>query len=116
MATQGGRRASTGAAVVRRAVGASARDGRARRSERATRWRTPFLADRHASTVRRLRADLLHWLPELADAPPGIADAVELATSFEAWDRLRSEQRLGRARAAAAMERIAVSLLASLDS
>ena len=32
-------------------------------------------------------------------------------TSFEAWDRLRTEQRLGRERAQAAVERAVLALL-----
>ncbi len=43
-------------------------------------------------------------------------DALDLATSFEAWDRLRSDQQLGYARAQAAMERLALALVAELKS
>lgn len=84
-----------------------------KRAGNLRRWRSPFLAERHAALVRELRADLLRWLPELADAPPALVEALELATSFEAWDRLRCEQRLGRTRAQAAMERLALALLES---
>lgn len=74
------------------------------------RWRSEYLRAQHAAMVRALRADLASWLPELKGAPADLADAFELATSFEAWDRLRSEQRLGHARALAAMERAAIAL------
>jgi AcrR family transcriptional regulator len=81
-----------------------------KRSGNLKRWRSPFLRDRHAELVRRLRADLLRWLPELRRAPAATLDALDLATSFEAWDRLRSEQGLGRPRAQAAVERTVLAL------
>jgi len=48
---------------------------------------------------------------ELRHAPAGVADALDLATSFEAWDRLRTEQRLARERAQAAVERMVLCLV-----
>ncbi len=84
------------------------------RSAKLTRWRSEFLRSRHAKLVRTLRADLSRWLPELEGAPDDLVEALELAASFEAWDRLRSEQRLGRSRARAAMERTVVELAARL--
>jgi len=89
------------------------RIGPFKRAANIKRWRSPFLRDRHARLVRGLRAELARWLPELADAPAAIADALELATSFEAWDRLRTEQALTRPRAQAAVEQTVLALLAS---
>jgi AcrR family transcriptional regulator len=85
-----------------------------KRSGNLKRWRSPFLRDRHALLVRGLRADLLRWLPELRRTPAAIVDALDLATSFEAWDRLRSEQRLSSARAQAAVERTVLALVKEL--
>ena len=85
-----------------------------KRSANRKRWRSPFLRDRHARLVRALRADLTRWLPELRRAPEDVVDALDLATSFEAWDRLRTEQRLGRERAHAVVERIVLGLVAEL--
>jgi AcrR family transcriptional regulator len=85
-----------------------------KRSGSLQRWRSPFLRGRHAALVRELRAALLRWLPELEGAPPDLVEALDLATSFEAWDRLRSEQRLGRERARAALERIVTTLVRAL--
>lgn len=82
-----------------------------KRAEVLKRWRSEFLASQHGALVRRLRADLKRWLPELEGAPSDLLDALELATCFEAWDRLRSEQRLGRGRAVAAVERGVLALL-----
>ena len=61
--------------------------------------------------MRELRADLLRSLPELADAPAEALDAIDLITSFEAWDRLRADQRLSRERAEATLERALLALL-----
>ncbi|MDX1649759.1 MAG: hypothetical protein R3263_07875, partial [Myxococcota bacterium] len=75
--------------------------------------RSAFLRERHARTNQELRAAQRRWFPELVHAPAEVAEAVELVTSFEAWDRLRTDQRLGRARARAAMELALRALLAS---
>jgi AcrR family transcriptional regulator len=85
-----------------------------KRSGNLKRWRSPFLRDRHALLVRGLRADLRRWLPELRRAPAAIIDALDLTTSFEAWDRLRSEQSLSSARAQAAVERTVLALVKEL--
>jgi AcrR family transcriptional regulator len=87
-----------------------------KRSGNLKRWRSPFLRDRHTRLVRGLRTDLLRWLPELRRAPAAIIDALDLATSFEAWDRLRSEQSLSSARAQAAVERTVLALVKELRS
>lgn len=81
------------------------------RSEIIHRWSSAFLAESHATMVRNLRAELLEWLPELRDAEDWVFEALDLAVSFEAWNRLRSDQRLGRERARTTMERTARALL-----
>jgi AcrR family transcriptional regulator len=73
-----------------------------------------YLQATHQGLVRELRADLRRWLPELADASPEVSDALELVTSFEAWDRLRVEQRLSAARARTALEGSVLALLRDL--
>ena len=98
-------------ALVRRRVAFFERIAPYKRSGNLKRWRSPFLRDRHALLVRTLRGDLLRWLPELRCAPAPTIDALELATSFEAWDRLRSEQRLGSQRAQAAVKQTVLALL-----
>jgi hypothetical protein len=101
-------------AVVARRVVFFERIAPYKRAANLKRWRSPFLRDGHAQLVRGLRTDLVRWLPELRRAPAAVVDALELATSFEAWDRLRSEQRLGRERAQAAVERVVLGLVADL--
>ena len=84
-----------------------------KRSGMIQRWRSPFLRGQHAVLVRTLRADLLRWLPELQRAPGALVEALDLALSFEAWDRLRTDQRLGRDRARDARLRTVTALFAS---
>jgi AcrR family transcriptional regulator len=84
-----------------------------KRAGNVQRWRSAFLAATHRALVRELRAGLLRWLPELEDARPELVEALDLALSFEAWDRLRSEQRLGIERARDTLEHLALALLRS---
>ena len=86
------------------------------RSTNLNRRHSPFLTDQYRKIVRQLRARLLRWLPELRDAPADLMEALDQATSFEAWDRLRSDQRLGRPRARAAMERAVKALVNELEN
>jgi AcrR family transcriptional regulator len=75
------------------------------------RGRSAYVRSQQHGLVREQRARLLRWLPELRRAAPDVLEAVDLATSFEAWVRLRSDQRLGRARAVAVVERTVAALL-----
>ena len=103
-------------ALVRQRVTFFERIAPFKRSGNLKRWRSPFLRGRHARLVQALRADLQRWLPELRRAPAAVADALDLATSFEAWDRLRTEQGLGSARAQAAVEQTVLALVKQLRS
>jgi AcrR family transcriptional regulator len=85
-----------------------------KRSANLVSWRSEFLRGRHAHLVRELRADLLRSLPEVAGAPGALADALDVVTCFEAWDRLRTDQRLSRDRAQAAVEHAVLALLEGL--
>lgn len=109
-----GRTAERARALVRQRVALFERIAPFKRSGNLKRQRSPFLQDRHALMVRGLRADLRRWLPELRESPADLVDALDLALSFEAWDRLRVEQRLSRARAQAAVERIVLALVDTL--
>ena len=82
-----------------------------KRSANLNRQRSAFLNARHQTLVLALRAHLLRWLPELAEAPREVFDAIELTTSFEAWDRLRGDQGLSATRAQAAVEASVIALL-----
>ena len=63
-------------------------------STRAQMWRSPVLQKNYARNQRGLRKDLADWLPEVADLPALRREAVDAATSFETWNRLRSHQGL----------------------
>ncbi len=81
------------------------------RSSTLQRWRSDFLQAEHERMIRTLRRDLRRWLPELDSAPNEISDALEMILSFEALNRLRVDQRLGRRRAAAALEEAVTRLM-----
>lgn len=72
------------------------RMGPYKRSANVHRQSSPFLQKEHRATVRAMRTDLERWLPELGDASPRAANAIEAAISFESWDRLRSDQKLSQ--------------------
>jgi AcrR family transcriptional regulator len=97
--------------LVRQRCAFFERIGPFKRSGNLKRPRSAFLSNRHAMLVRELRRDLQRWLPELKDHPAELVDALDLATSFEAWDRLRTEQRLSTARTLATMQRIVDALV-----
>lgn len=81
------------------------------RSERLQRWTSPQLEKTHAEFVRDLHADLLERLPEVGDLPTPLREVADLLTSFEAWDRLRTDQNLGPRQARTALEATLVQLL-----
>jgi len=81
-----------------------------KRSANVQRWRSSFLSAQHATLARELRAALLRALPELEDAPAELVEALDVLLSFEAWDRMRTDQRLSRERAQAALERAVLAL------
>lgn len=82
-----------------------------KRAANIKRARSKFLQERHEALVSRMSEDLRRWFPELNDMDAPTVHALELVTSFEAWDRLRSDQRLGRKRAAEAMKQAMSALL-----
>ena len=78
--------------------------------------RSAYLQEKHAELNRRLRADIAACLEaELKIGAESLLDAVDLITSFEVWDRLRSDQRLGRDRAARVVEQSLHALLARYE-
>jgi len=103
------------AALARRRAALFERIAPYKRSSNLHLRRSAFLRSQLGKFVRELRADLLQWLPELGDAKPEALEAFDQALSFEAWDRLRTDQRLGRARAAAVTEWTVRSLVDRLD-
>lgn len=86
-----------------------------KRSGNLNRRRSAFLQRQHGRLVRDLRERLTRGLPELARAPESLTEALDLVLSFDAWDRLRVDQRLTRERAAAAVETAALALVSQLS-
>ena len=75
-----------------------------------------FLQRTHAAMNRTLRENLLDALrTELAGAPEVTLEALDFLTSFEAWDRLRNDQRLSRDRASQVSVASVLKLLGSMD-
>jgi AcrR family transcriptional regulator len=83
-----------------------------KRSANTVRWRYDYLQGDHETFIRRLRNQLHAVFPEL-NSNSAAAAAIELVTSFEAWERLRVDQRLGLDRARAVVEHAAIVLLES---
>ncbi|HEU4431641.1 MAG TPA: TetR/AcrR family transcriptional regulator [Myxococcota bacterium] len=106
-----GSRSERARAMVERRARLFERISPFKRSANLNRQRSAYLKRTHRELVALLREHLLRWLPELAEAPPEIVAALELASSFEAWDRLRGEQGLSAARAHAAVEATVLALL-----
>lgn len=86
------------------------------RSSTLQRWRSAFLQSEHERMIRVLRRDLRHWLPEVDSAPTEVADALEMVLSFEAWNRLRVDQKLGLSRTADVLRRSVLDLTRMLVS
>ncbi len=86
------------------------------RATHRLRARSEFLAAEFRKLVLTLRERLARWLPELREAPADLVEALDQATSFEAWDRLRIDQRLSRPRAQAAMRYAARALVERLEA
>lgn len=68
------------------------------RSSARKRPRSAFIRSQHDQNTRDLRIDLHRWLPELDRSDAEIGAALELLLSFEAFDRLRTEQGLSARR------------------
>ncbi len=85
------------------------------RATRIYRQRSGYLDQQYTEFVKQQRTLLLAQLPELEQAPRDLADAIEVATSFEIWDRLRADQRLPAPRAVEAVERAVGVLVAELE-
>lgn len=104
------------AALVRQRAAFFERIAPYKRSGNLVRWRSPFLQERHVNLHRLLRGDLMRWFPELAGAPAALVEAVDLATSFEAWERLRFDRQLGTKAATAAVEAAVLALLRGVSA
>lgn len=83
------------------------------RSSTLQRWRSAFLQTEHERTIRVMRRDLRRWLPEIESAPTEVADALEMILSFEAWNRLRVDQRLSQRRASLVLHRSILDLMSA---
>lgn len=77
----------------------------------AHKHRSPFLQQGHRALTKLQRDTLLAILPESVRADAELIQALELSLSFEAWRRLRQEQRLSVKDAASVWRKLAQALL-----
>ncbi|MBL8685030.1 MAG: TetR/AcrR family transcriptional regulator [Myxococcales bacterium] len=83
-----------------------------RRASRGHRERSPFMSEQDAAMSLIARASVeAVVLPHLDDDDRAIVEVVDVLLSFEAWDRLRSVQRLSVAEATRVLEKGALALL-----
>ena len=106
----GGSLAERSRALVERRLRVFERIAPYKRSGNLQRWRSRFVDREHTIMARELRADLLAWLPEIR-SDRATLEALDVALSFETWDRLRTDQRLGRDAACSVVDRLVQSLL-----
>lgn len=78
----------------------------------AMRYQTDFLSEQHGDFTAMQRSTLRFVVPKEIQADRARFEALDLALSFEAWRRLRKEQRLSPKNAAEAMQRAAEILCA----
>ena len=102
-------------ALVRARAAAFERIANFKRSGNLQRLDSVVGRRQQALMPRLERENLLAALPELERAAEPLREAVDMATSFEAWDRLRVDQRLGRERAESVMEHAVLALLRPLS-
>lgn len=98
-------------AVTKQRANAFDRAAPFKRAGDLQRWRSTFVRERSERTVRELRGNLRAALPEIADVSPALQHALELITSLEAWERLRSDQGLGKERAQEVVRDAVLALL-----
>src|SRR5690606_2567609 len=77
----------------------------------AHRFRSTFLQTEHKKLTKLQRETMLAVLPASIKAQAEKIEALDLTLSFEAWRRLRQEQRLGPKQAAAVLRRMVAALV-----
>jgi len=83
-------------------------------ASRLMRWRSPVLHNTHKQWTRKLRKNMLVWLPETADLNPETLDSLEATLCFAYWEQLRCEQGMSSKRTVASIERTASALISEL--
>ena len=73
--------------------------------------RSAFLREQREKNTALLRLRLLAIFPELEGAPPALVEALDLLSSFEAWNRLKVDQNLSSVEARVSLETAFLSLM-----
>lgn len=97
--------------LVRRRAEVFERIAPFQRVARGLRPRSAFVERDHEELVDIQRRNLAAVVPEARKLPAPLGESLELLVSFEAWDRLRSDQRLSPNQARRAVEQAALALL-----
>ena len=87
-----------------------------KRAEAAHRHRSRWLDQDAARLTKLLRQIMRDVLPTAVADDSTLFEALDLALSFEAWDRLRREQGLEVVQARAVLDRVVDALLADQDA
>ncbi len=82
-----------------------------RRASVQHRDKSEFLQKQADANTELLRLRLYACFPELEGAPPATVEALDLLSSFEAWNRLKTQQRLSNFEARVALETAFTSLM-----
>ena len=86
-----------------------------RRSGMAWEGRSEVLRKNRLRVNRLMRGSLVQALgPEIERGQDALLEALDLLLSFETWERLRAEQRLGRTRATRVVEATLFAVLGAL--
>ncbi len=86
-----------------------------RRSGMAWEGRSEVLRKNRLRMNRLMRGSVVEALgPEIERGPDALLEALDLLLSFETWERLRAEQRLGRTRATQVVEATLFAVLGAL--
>lgn len=82
-----------------------------RRAANRQRDQSEFLQAQNAANLNALRLRLYGTFPELEGAPPALFEALDMLSSFEAWNRLRVDQGLASFETRICLESAFLSLL-----
>jgi AcrR family transcriptional regulator len=97
--------------VIRRRCELFERMAAFRRAAVLQRDRSEFLHRQIEENDARLRLRLYAGFPELEGAPPALVEALDLLSSFEAWNRLKTQQGLSSFETQIALEAAFTSLM-----
>ena len=82
-----------------------------RRSADLLAEKSKFLQSQKLRMTKRLRENLLEWIPELDEPPSDLLEICDTLASAEHWDRMRHSQKLSRSRASTLIKKTILKML-----